>query len=286
MYNFIMTETGTENSVQGKKLTRRKFLKGLTALAGSVLIGCSGNPGTSSEISQPDSKFLPDIVFGGETYSYDGESASLIEKIKNNYGVSIISPKTWGENNEPNLPYGLEEISYIAETINQLPPEYLYSSRSPKEILLLRGVGSLNEGAGGGYYRRRLIVFTSEKFDPDSQMQIQSEIPYGTQKNHLMALIVHEYTHSFIETYPEIMNDWNQQMKWIKKPDGSWINQNPQNLPHSGNADLYPWEDIAVSTSLMFVNPSSLSADRISFFLKNQHYQSWPAVILYKKNHF
>ena len=300
-----MAETGGD---QQHKFSRRDFLKQAGYAIGGVIVGCAGGSLLGREMVswflQPQSaepkkipetpvqmtplakqEFPPDLVFTGKSHKYDGEAARIIEGVKNDFGVSIISPKTWGEKNEPNMPYGIREIAYIAESISQSPPEYRASSRSPHEILLLRVPGSTSEGAGGGYNGRRIIIFTSETFDGDRQMQGQAGDLYGTEGNHLKNAVIHEYTHSFTEATQGLQDTWNIQTGWFQKTDGSWTNDSPGTLIHDGGADTSPSEDIAVSAGLMFVKPDSLSSSRRDFFLTNPHYASWPTIASYKENH-
>lgn len=296
-----MSEEGID---QPKKISRRDFLKLAGIGIGGVTVACAGGeigkkvigwfltppsepeviPPIPTQAPQPDNReFPPDLVFTGESHQYDGEAARIIEGVKKDYGISIISPKTWGEKNEPNMPYGVREIAYIAEAISSLPPEYQTSSRSPREVLLLRAPGSASEGAGGGYNGRRIILFTSETFDGDRQMHGQAGELYGTERDHLKATVTHEYTHSFTEATPGLQDSWNTQAGWSQKSDGSWTNDSPGALIHDGGADVSPGEDIAVSAGLMFVKPESLSPNRRDFFLANPHYASWPTISAYKE---
>ncbi len=273
-------------------ISRREFLLrarnvaigGCFVGAGAVAVKWFLEPSTPNNIESP-SIFSPDLVFNGEKHQYEGKEAEIIEKIKSDFGVSIISPKIWGEKNEINLKYGIKDIMCVAQTISQLPSEYWHSSRSPKEILLLRVPGSNSEGAGGGYNSRRMVLYTSETFDPDLQFQDdKARKMYGKQGNHLRATICHEWTHSFVEENPALLNDFIGRTGW-KSIDDKWKNNNSANLIRDGGADVSPNEDIAVSAGLMLVNSEFLSDDRRNFFLSNPHYQSWSSVTAYKENH-
>lgn len=288
-----------------KKISRRDFLKlmgwgavavGLEAVGATACVNFFlGKKGTTqplpSEIppstSQPvdERRFPPDLGFTGEARKFEGEAARIIEGVERDFGVKIISPLTWedsGQVNE-NLPWSMKDVALVAESVSQLPPEYRTSSRSPREILLLRSKGSASEGAGGGYASRRLILFTSETFSPDEKLHGYAGELYGYQRNHLRATVHHEYTHSFTESHPELGQLWIEKMGWKKDPSGNWTNDRPQNLIADGGADKNPGEDIAVSTAVMLVNPNILSTDRRDFFLTNEHYSNWPTVQAFKQ---
>lgn len=240
---------------------------------------------TTSPAEKPN--FPPDLVFTGPAHQYEDETTGIIDRVEKHFGVKIISPKTWGEKGkeQPNLPWGTRDIAYVAQAISQLPPEYHNTNRSPKEILLLRAPRSSSEGAGGGYANRRMILFTSETFDPEAEFR--SPVParlYRNQGNHLRASVVHEWTHSFDESKPDIITHFANQTGW-EQVQGKWKNRNPENLIHDGGADTSPSEDLAVSAGIMSVNPDHLPADRKNFFLKEQVYSNWPTIVDYKKKH-
>lgn len=240
---------------------------------------------TEERVFVQEEELLPAIVYEGETHKYEGETERIIENAKRDFGVEIISPTAWMVDEEivENRPWETWDIAIVAEAISQLPPAFRISKRAPLQVLLLRLPGSMSEGAGGGYAQRNLTLYTSEAFSPDSQIHGAGGELYSLQRDHLRAAVHHEYTHSFTEAFPELVLDWVKQTGWIQDPEGKWINQRPENLIHDGGADQSPWEDIAVSTSLMLVNPSVLSQDRREFFLTNPHFSNWPTVLDYKK---
>lgn len=293
-----------------RKMSRREFL-GFLGLTGCVIglntvgaIACVKffmrrknetstafteaikGPPVQTQPVQPEQQFPSDLVFTGEKRKFEGEAARIIEEVEKDAGVKIISPLTWEENGQirDNLPWSIRDIALVAESVFQLPPEYRVSARSPKEILLLRTPGSMSEGAGGGYGSRRLVLFTSETFSPDEKLHGYAGELYGYQGDHLRAAVHHEYTHSFMDAYPEVGQEWIEKTGWKKATSGTWINDRPQNLIPDGGADKSPNEDMAVSTSVMLVNPKMLSHDRRGFFLTNEHYGSWPTVQAFKQD--
>lgn len=297
-----MDESGADTH---KKISRRDFLKlmgwgavalgleaaGATACVNFFLGKKNDAQALPPEIPPPtpqpadERQFPPDLVFTGEARKFEGDAAKIVEGVEKDFGVKIISPLTWEDNGQvkENLPWSTRDIALVAESVSQLPPEYRTSSRSPKEILLLRSKGSASEGAGGGYASRRLILFTSETFSPDEKLHGYAGELYGYQSDHLRAAVHHEYTHSFTEAYPEVGQLWEETTGWKKDTLGNWVNDRPQNLIPDGGADKNPGEDIAVATAVMLVNPNILSADRRDFFLTNEHYSSWPTVQAFKQ---
>lgn len=271
-----------------KRLPRRKFLKfvglcglGVAALtspvARSAIEWFSRNDTQQStqpsidKKPQSSSSFGPDLVFRGETYQYDKEIQDIIDGVKKDFDVNILTPKTWGEKNDLNLPWDLKSVSLVAEALSQLPSEYHKSNRSPREILLLRSSGSSSEGAGGGYNGRSVILMTSENFSPEQPFRGDEAAKlYGLQGDHLRASVAHEYTHSFTEANPKLFTDWVDQMKWIQQEDGKWVNQDVDTVINDGGAAISPLEDMAVSAGLMLVNHFALSPNRIFFFHDNK----------------
>ena len=216
--------------------------------------------------------FPPDLEFQGETNQLSEEASLIIEGVRNDYGVQFISPRYW--EGLPNEVWGENEIAAVAEAISSLPPQYHNNnSRSPREILLLRGANSLSQGAGGGYANRQLILLTPSNFAPYENLRDEAGRLYGNQRNQLRATVVHEWTHSFTEAHPELVEDWITQTGWEQGAQGNWHKINPNNELSDGNADKFPVEDIAVSAAILVVNPTSLPEDRINFFLESSFYQ-------------
>lgn len=227
--------------------------------------------------------FPPDYIYTGRDHPYGQEAERIIDGVKKDFGVEMLSPTSWRVEEEivETLPWETREIAVVAEAISQLPPAYRTSERAPIQILLLKLPES--GGAGGAYGQRALLLFIPEDFLPPDKVFDVTETRrlYGTYRNHLRATVIHEYTHSFTEAHPEIFADWVEQVGWVQDSSGEWTNKNPENLIHDGRADETPGEDIAVSAGLMLVNPEVLSEDRLDFFLTNPHYSDWPTVLEY-----
>lgn len=240
---------------------------------------------TEERVTAPERESLRDFVYQDEVHTYEGETARIIEQAKRDFGVEILSPTTWvvDEETVENLPWSTRDVAIVAEAVSQLPPAFRNSERAPLQILLIRLPGSVSEGAGGGYTQRNLILFTSETFSPDSQMHAEAGELYGLQRDLLRAAVHHEYAHSFIEAHSELISEWAKQTGWTQDSEGKWVNKNPENLIREAGADSFPWEDIAVSTGLMLVNPKALSEERRNFFLINPHFSNWPTVLDYKE---
>ena len=299
----------SEVNVDGqKKISRRDFLKtigaaitilGLEAAGAAAVnffLNNSGDKNKKPEVTSPPpptsptankDQFPPDLVFTGEARPFEGEAAKIVEGLKKDFGVKIISPMTWENDGQvsENLAWNVQEIAPLAESISQLPPEYRNSSRSPREVLLLKTPGSKSEGAGGGYASRRLVVYISEAFASNEMLHGQALELYGQQRDQLRASVHHEYTHSFIEAHPDVLSEWGQKTGWRQDKPGAWSNDRPQNLIPDSGADKSPNEDIAVSAGIMLVNPTAISEDRRNFFLTNEHYANWPIVLSYKSDH-
>ena len=107
---------------------------------------------------------------------------------------------------------------------------------------------------------------------------------YPTERDLLISMVTHEWTHSFEDANPEILQEWMKKTGWSEAPEGGWINQKPENLIHFNGADIFPNEDLAVSASIMQANPKVLSEDRLNFFLTNEYFSDWQPVIDYKES--
>ncbi len=289
MGNYINTSPETLKP----KYTRREFL-GMSALAGTGGIVCvcaeTSMIGLMARYflpEKPDGKSSDDLEFSDEIYQYNSEVKRIVEQVKSEFGVKIVSPKTWAipGKEQLNLPWGLKEIALVAQALSQLPPAYFENNRSPREILLLRVFGSAADGGvGGGYIQRRMLLYTSEKFQPETKLDNPTlRSLYLTQGDELRNAVIHEWTHSFTEANPDVLDDFAKQAGWIRQVDGSWKNINPKNLFHHADADILPREDIAVSAGLMLVNPGVLSSDRRNFFLNRPEYSTWSSVTKLKK---
>ncbi|OGG11845.1 hypothetical protein A2Z00_00105 [Candidatus Gottesmanbacteria bacterium RBG_13_45_10] len=299
-----MSDGTANNARESHPYTRREFLQMM--FGGAVGI-CIGSPIAAGLLRYylsagplpkqtdtptpliPTTEFPPDLVFTDKYHEYDDKAAEIIERVKKDFDVTIVSPTTWGESGkeQTNLPWRTRDIAYVAQAISQLPPAYWHDSRSPREILLLRMPGSSSEGVGGGYANRRMILYTSETFDPETQFRAnESRRMYTTQGNHLRAAVCHEWTHSFMEGNPNIFADFVKQAGWEQiVGKNEWKNLYPKNLIHDCEADVYPSEDVAVSAGLMLVNPDFISQDRRNFFLTEPSYSNWPTVTDYRNHH-
>lgn len=250
------------------KLSRLQFLKFLGISTATVL--------TISEKSVP--------VYAQEANIFSENVANSVKEAEARYGIQIVSPSFFGLNNEPNRLWLDDWIKIVLETLPKLPPEYLTSPRSPKKILLLCAQGSTSEGAGGGYANRELALFLSETFNPNSGFSGDASRLFSSQGKQLESTIVHEYTHSFTEAFPDVLQEWIQKMGWAQD-NNNWINSNPSSLIPEAEADKSPIEDIAVSAQLMYANPTILSSERRQFFLENPHYKNWSSVTEFIREH-
>lgn len=265
------------------KLTRRGFLRVgvmgvLGALGASSVASAHDNPAPVRVREDVKTKakeldFGPDIVFTGESYVYGGESKDLIDSLKRDFGVKVMCPTEW--EGKPNRVWDLESIKIVDQAIRDLPQEYLSSSRSPKEMLLCRQPGSTNDMAGGDYNSRRVILATSDNFEPDKPLSQPYQFIFGTQKDVLVATLTHEYTHSFTEANPKLLEKWINATGWEKDEDENWTNPYKNELIPAYGANMNPVEDIAVSTSLIKCHPGMLLERRKNFFKEEQPYSSW-----------
>ncbi len=235
-------------------------------------------------------KPLPNLKFSPENIIYYGKTAETIQQVKDEYNIDIVSPVSFEENgeNKNNLPWREEDILIVTETIAQLPPFYLVNPEGPKKIILTRTPGSAgSEGAGGLNGEGRVILYTAERFSPKRQMGGYLGKLYESQGDHLKAITVHEWTHTFVEYFNKLDSEWVAKMGWVedigkKEPQERWKNTDPESLIHEADADIFPWEDMAVSAGLMLVNPKVLSGNRLHFFLENPYYTEWPVVKKYR----
>ena len=225
---------------------------------------------------------LSELVYEGERRQFEGEPKNITERLKRDFDISLISPTRWmhEDNEKENLSWATEEIATVAEAISQLPASYRSFEGVPEEIYLIKTPGS-SGGSGGRAFNRKFVLYLPEDFSIGSGGS--SEL-FRSQRDELKAVVVHEWTHNFHFAYPEIMDDWNKPMGWIKDADGTWINKKPENLINDPRAAVYPSEDIALSAGLMLVNPEALSEDRLNFFLTNEYFSDWQPVIDYKES--
>ncbi|HHT9138686.1 MAG TPA: hypothetical protein ACFYEK_15755 [Candidatus Wunengus sp. YC60] len=253
--------------------SRRDFLK----LTLSTLAFTSACSIIDPKLRGSDSsQYGPDIDFTGlPMYRYDNDTQKIIENTENTLGIKILSPRFWLKGAD-NLPWLSRDINYLTEYLLQLPANYLFSDRSPKQIALIKTLGTSSQGVGGGYTSRGLMLFLAEDFSAEATMPGEAGKIYGLQKMHLKYRIGHEYTHSYIEAQNSLLPDFEKQTGW-NLVNGVWVNKLPQNLIHEDNADHNPNEDIATSFGRLFINPSTsyVSNDRHQFFASNPLYHDW-----------
>lgn len=261
------------SNIKANNLTRRDFLKLAGGSALSLLLG---------EIISPTDS-IPSYLFDEETQiAYPSESNKTIAEVWHKYGIYINSPKQWL--GKDNLPWLSEQIRLLADTLPKLPPEYLSSKNHPHTIYLIRTPGSISGSTGGNYAKRCLVFYIPETFDLNKRQGGMLGEVYGKNSNGLQSSVCHEITHSYaLDNNPWIQQDWNRLIGWSQDKRGNWTNSEPEKLIPEADADHKPWEDLAVSASRMLINPSSLSQNRINFFLNNKYYSSWQAVVNYNK---
>ena len=260
-------------------ISRREFLKlsGL-GLAG-LLVPPSINLGALAYDAEKNSVF--DLL-----HQYEGKTRKLMDEAWNKYRVYMVSEKNWKY--EPNLAWPSEAVECVANTFESLPQEFLPIDDAITSIHLVRTPGTDFPGSGGGYnlinnHNRLMILYIAETFSLSNVLpEHQYELYKDTEKM-LKATVCHEFTHAFIDKNPPILSSWIEQTGWYQHSDQSWSNTNPDTLITEALAEKLPYEDIAVSTSLMLVNPARLDDTRRNFFLNTGPFRHWSAVLAYKQ---
>lgn len=250
-------------------LSRREFLKVVGVGLGALLVPPS--------ISHEDSVF-------DNLHQYEGETLRLMNDVWEQHRIYIISQKNWKY--EPNLAWPSEAIECVANTFKSLPPEFLPIDDAMTSIHLVQTPGTDYPGSGGGYnlinnHNRLVILYIAETFSLFNNLpEHQSEL-YKDTKRMLQATVCHEFTHAFIDKNPQVLSAWIEQIGWSQDGDQNWKNTNPDTLITEALAEKIPYEDIAVSTSLMLVNPARLDDTRRNFFLNTDPFRHWSENLLF-----
>lgn len=252
-------------------VTIQKGTAGESYIHEEVLIATADNPYPYAEIEQSQ-HFQPDAIFADKALEYKGVAKYNIDKIKEDFGIAVISPATW--NNEANRPWSDIAINLLYKTVKNLPAAYLNNSRTPKQILLFSlpsNDKNLEGGLTAGYGNRQMTIGIPADFNPLFPTKGAYQEQFGSQEFLLEAFVKHEFTHAYTEAHPEVLEEWIVTMGWHW--DGkNWTNENPSRLIQESNANVRPVEDIAVSASLLS-NPIFLSPDRLSFFQSHPEFQ-------------
>lgn len=220
----------------------------------------------------------PQIDYWSTVRGYEGRSAKLIDNVENKYGVDLVSTTTWihGKTVWENLAWSEGEIEILVEAIDSLPPSYFFENeRSPKEVFLIKRPGTDFDDLDGGYTDRKIYLEMPYLFPLDSPMPAPTGAYISNYGDYFKLVIGHEWTHSFTESHPELVDEWAQKTGWYKKSDGSWGNDNYWVVFPDIEVLDNPVEDIASSIGLMLVNPQVLTDDRKEFFLSNEFYSEW-----------
>jgi len=257
------------------RMSRRNFLKVAGVFAASV---------ATYEAAMYSNTFVkeegPTLKFSKETdicYGYEGEAGRVIDEVYAEYGLPILSPKEWL--GEPNLPWPDEAVVLVANALRLLPADYLYSFNLPKYLFLNRIPGTSSPYAGGlsfgGFGEFHTSLFVSDGFSFDNCPPGVELAVYGDARRQMLGTVCHEFTHIFVFLNPVYQNLFNEAVGWFQNEDGLWVNLRPENLMHEAEADVKPYEDIAVSAARMLINPDALSEDRKKFFRETLLFSKW-----------
>lgn len=219
-----------------------------------------------NEISHSD---LNNLDFGPE---YDlEETKKIVEYIKNKYDLNIFFPES-GPNGVQNLPWRTSELEILKNTLDSLPEKLTKNSRFPTQITLSKFKELEKKSFNGiflsGYGDRSIVLTISSLFDAEKEAEGIEKDMFETQGGFLSGAITHEITHSYLESDPNILNEWQNLFGWYQNLNGSWSNWYPEKIIHEANAEKYPWEDFVVSVSVFKHNYHLLSTDRLNFLIK------------------
>ena len=139
------------------------------------------------EFKKIKDEFLVSQLYGGEKHQYEGESAKIIERIQNEYGISISSSVLWPQGNElkNNLPWTTAEIAIVVEAMSQLPPSYTKNNEKfPREIHLVKLHDTTDwKGIKSGYHFRHMIIEIPPTFSIDEYLPEPLGEIFGTEGN-------------------------------------------------------------------------------------------------------
>lgn len=247
------------------EVSRRDFLKltwlGLAAVAMSPYVNKDAT----------DSGQFAEVF-----HSYSGEANDAIKSLWVKYGINTLSQKVY--QGEPNLPWPKDAILFLPKTLDKLPKEYFETATRPIRLYLMRKPGTsigYQNYAGGFYANSNIALFIPESYDINGSLDDKEGRVYASVRNQMLSVICHEFTHSYVDSFPEIMTKWNRETGWQQNEDKSWSNREPQNLLLEGGANKLPSEDLAVSAGRMLVNPHSISENRRNFFKTTVPFEAW-----------
>ena len=207
----------------------------------------------------------PQVTYLSPEWAYEDLSAELIKDIKTKYQLDINSTTFYihGRHIWRNLAWSEEEIETLSITMDTLPAPYFFDNeRSPQEVFLIKRPMTDFDDLEGGYANRKIFLKIPQIFYLDSPIPAPTGAFIKNYKDYLQVVIGHEWTHSFTESHPELVDQWAQRTGWYKKADGSWRNDNYWVIFPDIEVLKNPVEDIATSVGLMLVSPEVLTQDR------------------------
>ena len=120
-----------------QEMSRREFgvacfrwgvaLVGVEALAACAPASTNSVRREVTPTPTPD-LFPPDYTYNGPKNALDNSVAPLIESVKSQYDIDIISPTIWNDgagNTIPNVAWTAHELSTLVNVLQRLPPLYL-----------------------------------------------------------------------------------------------------------------------------------------------------------------
>ncbi len=251
-------------------VSRRSFLKLAGILAGGAALGGLNIKYDDKEKTHNILKNKPNNK-EVERLTQKDNIAQIIEYIKNKYNCEIIFPDSYTQGEKTNE-WQKNEIDIFKNTLDELPETLTKNPNFPKVIYLFKVSEqerySYNGLVQSAYGNREIFIAISDIFEEDKiAIGIERQM-FVTQGESLSGSITHEITHSFLEAYPKIFDEWIKKFFWYQNLNGSWSNLYPENIIPQANAEMSPEEDFAVSVSVYQHNRTLLSKDRIEFLEK------------------
>jgi hypothetical protein len=272
---------------------RKEVLRSFAA-GGILLAGCQPSIGSSRNTSQNDQltsrplinleDYLDDLISFpprdyGRLNEFTGAELQIVDLIKRQYGISVISPRTWSIDGEEfkNEPWNAGELTVIWEVIGDLPPSYLDQEVRPREIVLKKMPWNAEEGERGRIPDPRTMYLSLYEGFHVYRAGQPGEV-FGDPRGMIRFVVGHEWSHLFTASHPEVLQDWIKATGWEQDEHGEWVNEEIQGIAGIASGSSVPDEDFANSVAFMDVNPALLSSDRIDFFRDCKYFDGWGAL--------
>ncbi len=135
---------------------------------------------------------------------FSGESARLAKAAKEKFGVELLLPRQWINDDGTtvlNLDWRPEEIAVISRGLELMPPIYI-TEKLESRILLVRPLGT--KGGVGGWHREETVIINTP--DGFTLSQSPGSPVFPNIAAELTTAAIHEFTHGYTNQHPEVMD--------------------------------------------------------------------------------